>query len=220
MIKSVKPAKGFAQIVIIAVIAVVIGISGTLAYQKLSKKPFPSPTPADRSINLTEPSPSPTDETVYTEESRSADWKTYTNTKGKFSFKHPQVYSINEKINPLASQDYVESYGTITISPSEKTLNGTIAITSAKTNKTLTQDNILGNGPNLSYLKDFLKNKLIKNIVIGGIPGVMVKDIPVGPGDSNASDTIVIKGNIVYQIIVWGNNKDFDQILSTFKFLD
>jgi len=212
--------KGFAAILIVAIVAAILGTGGILAYQKLFQKPSASPSTANRELTTPTASPSPTDETVYTEESRSADWKTYTNTKGKFSFKHPQVYSINEKINPLASQDYVESYGTITISPSEKTLNGTIAITSAKTNKTLTQDNILGNGPNLSYLKDFLKNKLIKNIVIGGIPGVMVKDIPVGPGDSNASDTIVIKGNIVYQIIVWGNNKDFDQILSTFKFLD
>src|SRR3989344_3389964 len=134
--------KGFAAILIVAIVAAILGTGGILAYQKLFQKPTASP--------------SPTDETVYTEESRSADWKTYTNTKGKFSFKHPQVYSINEKINPLASQDYVESYGTITISPSEKTLNGTIAITSAKTNKTLTQDNILGNGPNLSYLKDLV----------------------------------------------------------------
>jgi len=86
--KLVRTAQGFVQIVIIAVMALVIGAAAIYGYQKLTTKPSPSPSPTDRSIRLIEPSPSPTDET--------ANWKTYESTNFKYTFKYPPNWILTD----------------------------------------------------------------------------------------------------------------------------
>lgn len=72
--------------VLIVIIVAVLAVGGYFVYTSLRGGSetsdvaiSPSPTP--------QPSPSPSDETVYTEATRSANWKTYTHSN--FTFKYP-----------------------------------------------------------------------------------------------------------------------------------
>jgi hypothetical protein len=76
--------KGFANIILVVVIVVLVGAVG---YFALIRKPSPiaqqSPTPTPTSTQTKTPAPTPTpkDET--------ANWKTYTNSRVDYSFKYP-----------------------------------------------------------------------------------------------------------------------------------
>ncbi|OGE08946.1 hypothetical protein A3I53_01025 [Candidatus Curtissbacteria bacterium RIFCSPLOWO2_02_FULL_40_13b] len=95
--------RGFAQIVIIAVIALVIGAGAMYGYQKLTTKPSPSPQPS-----VTSQSPSP-DETVYTEDTRSANWKTYENTNQEIRYSIKYLSNAKLEISPGSITIFVEA---------------------------------------------------------------------------------------------------------------
>lgn len=62
---------------------------------------------------LSSPSISPqqdSDETVYTEDSRSVNWKTYTNTVDKFSFKYPPQFTLDEQLSTYYLEGQKTSY--------------------------------------------------------------------------------------------------------------
>ena len=84
-----KPVRGFALVVILVIIALLIGVGATLGYQKLTKKPQPSPipTPSDQSVTSSSLSPTPVDET--------ANWKTFENNK--FSIKYPANWVMDNR---------------------------------------------------------------------------------------------------------------------------
>ncbi|MDP3974308.1 MAG: hypothetical protein Q8P92_05755 [Candidatus Daviesbacteria bacterium] len=82
--------KGQIQIFLIGILITAVVAFGAY-YLGRSTVSKPSPSPA---ISQT-PQPSP-DETVYTEDTRSANWKTYTSTKLGISFKYPIDGKIKE----------------------------------------------------------------------------------------------------------------------------
>ncbi len=95
-----KPARvytefrsGFAQIIIVAVIALVIGAVAVFGYQKYIQKPTLAPTQSpsnsDKITNQNSPSPDTSDET--------ANWKTYNAKVAKVSFKLPLGWSVIER---------------------------------------------------------------------------------------------------------------------------
>lgn len=79
--------KGLAPLLIIILIAVSLG--GYLIYQK-QFKPI--------SVSQFSPTPFPTisDETVYTEASRSANWKTYNNNVFKYKISYPSDWKVED----------------------------------------------------------------------------------------------------------------------------
>ena len=79
--------RGFTPILIVLLIGIVgavIGGAYYFGYDHGWEKSIRSQTPQ------TSPAPSPIDETVYTEATRSANWKTYTNNKYGFQLKYPE----------------------------------------------------------------------------------------------------------------------------------
>lgn len=77
-----KPAQGFVQIIVVAVIALIFGAVAIFGYQKFLKK---SPAVGQK----TEAQASPMASVAET-----ANWKTYTNST--FSFKYPADYKVSE----------------------------------------------------------------------------------------------------------------------------
>ena len=87
--------KGVGVIYILVGVLILAAIGGAY-YLGKSSTPKPStpvvsqtPKPTPSSTLDTNPAPTGAGETVYTESDRSANWKTYTNTKYGFSFKYP-----------------------------------------------------------------------------------------------------------------------------------
>ncbi len=79
-----KPARAFAQIIIVAIVTLALGVIAVLGYQKYSAKPL---TPSDQKPIISTSSPSPE---ASTKPNEAGDWTTYTNTKHKFLLKVPQ----------------------------------------------------------------------------------------------------------------------------------
>ena len=82
--------KGFSLILILIGILVLVGVAGGVYFlgrfdksEQVTSQPQPITQPSFV------PQASSADETVYTEGTRSANWKTYTNTKYRYSFKYP-----------------------------------------------------------------------------------------------------------------------------------
>lgn len=94
--------KGFTQIVIIAAATLLISavlIFAFLQKNKTSEKPTPSPSPVPQYQ---------TDETVYTETTESANWKTYTNSKYGFEIKHPSEWFTQEEFQGANTVGFIE----------------------------------------------------------------------------------------------------------------
>jgi|SRR3990167_2064798 len=233
-----KPVRGFALVVILIVSALVIGIGGTVAYLKYftmtPPPPFPLSSPAQPPSSPTAQSPSP-DETVYTEDTRSANWKTYKNSNLGFSIKYPEdKYSV--KIESTLG-DW-KGYTFVVLEPinifnNKRPLAITyrIAIASVPNLKNFTIENpknMFGNGPLEGYISDFLEGKTIMETSIGGQEAFVVNNLAAGLLGIEA-DIYTIKNNQVFEISITPaqvtgdpdkNKQLFSQILSTFKFLN
>lgn len=195
--------KGQAQVLILAGIVLAIALAGGIFY--LGR--ITTPKPENVITSSPQPSPAP-DETVYTESDRSANWKTYTNTKEpKFSFKYPSdKFIVEERV-----KDY------FVIKP-VGALSGFAGISIDARNLELDYS------ASIQKLKDALVNpnsQVINNgIKISGTYGP-----PKEPGMS-LEGTQTVTAYLRYNndfVIVDSIDKDsfpyFDQILSTFKFL-
>lgn len=82
--------KGFALVVLLVLVTLIVGAGGTAVYFKFSPKPSPSPSPPDYQSPgpVIKPSESPSDET--------ANWKTYTNKERKFQISYPPQFKAYE----------------------------------------------------------------------------------------------------------------------------
>lgn len=76
------PQKGTTPILIVILIALAVG--GYFIFNNYSQSRTKAPTPTSL------------DETVYTEDTRSADWKTYSNTEYKYAVNYPVTWSVRE----------------------------------------------------------------------------------------------------------------------------
>ena len=88
--------KGFANIVLIGIIVVLVGVVGYFAFVKKSEPvtqqtttPTPNPTPTVTPVETTTPSPTPSPVVK-------SGWKIYTNSKYKFSIQYPDYLKFLE----------------------------------------------------------------------------------------------------------------------------
>ncbi|MBI4037593.1 hypothetical protein HY382_00935 [Candidatus Curtissbacteria bacterium] len=98
-----KNLEGFALVVLLVLITLIVGAWGTVVYFKFSPKPSPSPT------TLTYQSPEPVVKPSESPPAKTANWKTY---QGKyFSFKHPSHWTENTTSESLRSKLTLETKG-------------------------------------------------------------------------------------------------------------
>ncbi len=111
-----------------------------------------------------------------------------------------------------------ESYSLIELKSNENQID--IAIANNTFGYKLNE--LIGNGPFLSYTEDIINRGNLSNIKINGVDAIRVDNIPAGQAGVT-SDILFIKRNKIYQIVLSPSNVDvnlFNQILSTFKFTE
>lgn len=81
--------KGFANIILVVVIVVLIGAVGYFIFVKKSEPVVQQPAPTPTQTKTPVPKPTPKNEI--------ADWKTYTNDKNHFSLKYLSNWSLNKQ---------------------------------------------------------------------------------------------------------------------------
>lgn len=214
--------KGFAPILIVFILAVVTSVGGFLVYQNSKTKPSPIPPPQQ-----TQSTPTPLlSETSVKEGAETANWKTYTSTQWKFSFKYPldATVSLDTNINPSDGvQVWLES------------LPGghTIYITAIKNKDNLSLNNskeLFEDGPFTTSLED----AEVKEIKLGGYKAFRADNCCLDREFNFWAETeiITIKDGVIFELRAEAepsteknkkvNNKDKDileAIFSTFKFL-
>ncbi|NMC35528.1 hypothetical protein GYA49_00625 [Candidatus Beckwithbacteria bacterium] len=170
-----------------------IGLAGFLAGQYLTKKQIANQPP----VASQNPTPTPTPQAQVDE---TADWETYTSEGYGFEFKYPKLASLKETnyTGYLASTtiflDNITPYATIDISV-QASWDGTGEAKTAE-----------------------------RNIVIDGLPAYK-KSYPGGQNPPGELVYFEKDGNVFRIFLSWdGETQElknvFDQILSTFKFLD
>lgn len=194
-----KNQKGLAPIIIILIVVAILA-GGILAWQCgwISKTPTPTPTST--------PTPTPTPTSTPDE---TADWKTYTNEEYGFEVKYPDSWIIDEKTYNTVKPLYV-----LSLSNKQKFKTGRIEIDIQST----TYPSIL------SWAKEAHGPHGLQEVKVGkeeilGQQFIEKKKIFTG----------LLKNNFLYQIILFGEIEEpkkseietvYNQILSTFKFLD
>lgn len=86
MYQELNMQKGFAGIIILIIALILAGLAGAYYFGKIQN-------PKTQVMQPTIAPSSSSNETVYTEASRSANWKTYTNPKYSFSLKYPEEWN-------------------------------------------------------------------------------------------------------------------------------
>jgi len=219
----VRSARGFALVVVLVIAALAIGIGATLGYQKLTTKPTPSPSPAISQ------SPAPDDlSSEALAQDETINWKTYTSSDFKFSLKFPPDWKparnpLTADINKIifSAPDNGEiatppevipahNYARIIVVKVQNT-DRSLTITDLKTDI----NNIASPNTAIEDIKIDNKNALrIKNIPGGGITEIWT---------SNGNRRYYLshfEGVEVNKVDNPKYSKIFDQILSTFRFLD
>lgn len=202
---------GLAPIVIVVLIAT-LAVGGYLIYklprnvvvpQAPQTTSAPSPTPS--------PSPAPTgiDETT--------NWKTYTNTGYRFSLRYPQDYNFDEQYVEVGILKWSASISSpkYNTSPYIRDIQQ-IGVTVRKRNQLSLEQWINEECPKLKDLNDLrISNKPAKRFIC-----------PIS--DSSEDDYMMVaidNGDYIYTLNNIGFKKNteqekiFDQILSTFRFL-
>ena len=80
--------KGFANIILVVVIVILVGAVGYFAFVKKSEPVAQQPTPTPIQTKTSTPTPTTKDET--------SSWKTYTNSSVGFSFKYPADWKVSD----------------------------------------------------------------------------------------------------------------------------
>lgn len=206
-----KSARGFVQIVIVAVIALALGAVGILGYQKYFKK---SPASVQKT-ETTNNSSQTADET--------ANWKMYTNVEEKIQFKYPPDWEIP----PVGEEDpsLVSLQGPIIentpAGPLRYYFNLIVESTNFKTSKEAFTN----------MTKDFKNDQNLKissqTITVDGQLGEISTTMPSAEGDISI---FVVRGGKLYQFVFslysppvseykFNDLKHISNlILSTFKF--
>lgn len=213
--------------ILIIVLITLIALGGYAVWQNQTKS-----TPQ----STIQPSPTPAEETVYTEATESANWKTYTSEDKSFSFKYPPewIYEIKETILEVGDKKYNahlikagiplteerrKIQGYLDINDAPKTFNDfSLLYATSPDFKNLTLDNLVEDfilkftvEENIDHTKDILfSNKVTAR--------------EVGYGCQAYCIDIVFRNNDTIFDSSTGPNADANidtlrQIISTFKFL-
>ena len=213
--------RGFIHIIVVAVLALSIGMAAMYGFQKIQEKRAevkPSPTPETRALDLKEEDSS--SETLAVDET--AGWKTYTSSEGGYSINYPADYQllVNEKFSvdgvriPLENtlvliSDAIPEIGT----------NYQISITHFNNIENNLNDFV---SKNISCLN--INTEEGEKFNLDGEEALLLKDVPCGPFPN--SQIFSIKDGVGYEITIettvpYDEIKKFvDQILSTFQFTD
>lgn len=160
-------------------------------------------------------SPSPTAKTVNTEASRSvytdegsANWKTYTNTKYKYSFKYPTNLKISTAVESLPGNE------------SARILDTTCCVNVTDGQfKILLQLNVLEEKRTISQIEDDLEKSFSDKITNINKTKFLNQDALTFTLYGDQKSTTVLKDNYSYEFAVVDQQMAY-QILSTFKFTD
>lgn len=187
-------SKGIVQILIVAVIALLIGVIGTVSYFKFSTKTSTTPTSQTTRTStpaslFSTPTPSPQDET--------ANWKTYKSEFYSYMLSYPNGASLSEEMKAQGVKARLEQVTTITYKGGSLEITGNSGgrgVTSVKSSEI-----VVGGKPTTKFYESE-RSGIIKAIT------------------SPKKDDIYFTFNLPF------SNRDevdktFDQILSTFKFL-
>jgi hypothetical protein len=216
----IEPKKSFPKwpLIIVGVILITVLLTGTYFLgQKLNNKVActteaklcPNGSSVGRAGPKCEFSPCPKTPTPTPDPT--ANWKTYTGAD--FTIKYPADYSVIPS-SYVSSSNYPNG-SLVTF----QSTTSAITITESDNSRHLTTANALGNGPGLSYTKDFLTGKIIQSFFVDAVAGVGVENIAAGQSGTEF-DTIWINNGKIYQATT--STKDgyaaLKQMLSTFKF--
>lgn len=218
------PRNGFAPVYILISLAVVVVTVGAFVIQKTTKvtpvinsfeecikagypalesNPRQCKTPNGKSFTEQLPTPTP-DETV--------DWKTYINRVYGYSIKYPPTWINANDCQGCRNSDPVnDETGRIFNSGKE---NGTGVDLEISSNKATT----------FALMSDVIKHyswkdKKIEDVEIDGVEAIKVSGFEYN-GKRNVA-VVFEKGGNIYKIQTWLDHASiFDQMLSTFKFLD
>ncbi len=195
--------KGFANIILVIVIVVLVGAVGYFAFVKKSEPTAQQPTPAPTQTNTAvSPTPTPKDETV--------GWKTYTNAQHGFEFKYPATFVLgqNPKINDWSK-------------PIEEGTPGTFwqKIAKSRWQERLTKKNSYQVGSLCATSSDYFEESCR---VISLNPYAMKYVVMTATGKVNTYYVISDSIEVVFDPVVPRDGAVLDgasdQILSTFKF--
>lgn len=205
-----KLLRGSAAILMIGIISAIILSAGAFY---LLKKPT-SPTASNPVVqSQPTPTPAPADETLYTEDSRSANWKTYTNTSDHFTIKYPSEWRI-------------ESIGnTATFGP------GITGVTEQQNSRMTIQTEVPNPSTGIIDATTY-KDKVIEAQDIDRVTAILIDGVNGFKLELNNFGTkqemiVFDRDNVIYYIVfgqagkpeISGTDKKtYEQILSTFKF--
>ena len=191
--------KGLTPMLIVLLVAAVIG--GYLIYQNQSAKPT-SPI-----ITVASPAPTGAAETVYTEDTRSANWKTYTNTRYGYRVKYPSDVDFTDtKRGEKINSDNIPSLCCIVLS---KDPGFYLGIDVSEETKTLEE-----------YKNQFLSDESGEHYKARdiGMTKFMNEDA-LTYKKITTSFYVIIKNKMRYIVTtITPDDKLMNQILSTFKF--
>jgi hypothetical protein len=114
-----------------------------------------------------------------------------------YSIKYPDTYNI-EKKQYATSKEYPSILSNVEL---KNKIGNIISITVSENFLHLSLDNALGNGPALSYIKNYIKNKTLHKIVLSNSNAIAVENLSAGQ-TGPTDDCIIIKGNKIYQIVL------------------
>lgn len=194
--------KGFyhpISIIILALITLTVALaifanSGFFANKNVPTPPSPTPQPSPK------PSPkiSPAGETT--------NWKTYTNTKYKYSFKHPTDSEVVNGVEQLPD------------TPADATKDSTtnaILVQSTKQGGNYFGLYVIPYANNINTFKIDLQKKGISSVTIISVNGIQ----SLSYTDSGSKYIELFNSGYEYQIIIT-EQVNTSQILSTFQFLN
>ncbi len=201
------------KLLVVAILFLTLGLGVGFTLNNYLSTPNPTPTP----VITTSPSPAP---------DLTANWKTYTNTESGVEFKYPQTWDAKQLIgwqlnvflddHPFEIPTATEFLTPILISLNEA--QNTV------TNQKYFQEKTIEEGiKRISYLFD-QSSITVKNLTIDGKKAVQLSGItaPGMLGGQFYMTTLIQLDNKLLLISLHDQKfqKTYDQILSTFRFLE
>ena len=213
-----KKLPGFAAPLILVVIGLVVGIGITFAYFQIKSKSNTQP----QQTTTSQSTPTPTPPTNLKTTDETSNWETYTNTEDRITLNYPSNYQLKKSTSDTGVKFYL---------PNAK--QNTLGVMIGGGFQVIVKD---VNTTSLETAADqfFTRGKLnlcqkTPNIKLDDTEAVRCDYKPRGEGESPEDIAMVflLKDNKSYLIHAWASGKDaegliknFDQILSTFKFLN
>ena len=191
--------KGFANIILVIVIVVLVGAVGYFSFVKKSEPIAQQPTPTPTQTNTPTKNPTPTQ----TPKDEIASWKTYGNDQYGFEFKYPANYVVTK--TPGGNNEFVTfsvDHFQVVVYPSDLSLDAFV--------KDQAQSYLLSN---------YQKNKFSGQSAYEGIDNGMINAYVIYLGNKGYIYRLILSANDKNTLseVKAGLTTEQKQILSTFK---